>query len=154
MTAHLLPVEGLFEHREDGDRAATAVLSRGLGEVTVRPLSEVNLALLPTNPAEENRRFIRSLLAIPLGFLIMAPNGIPVYVLGGPVLGIFAALLLGAFGAVIAFLLMDRPPRQYVQLAKSDGVLVTVTCKQESCKDVVELLRDQHPADLFEPHPR
>ena len=154
MTAHLLPVEGLYESRDDGDRAARAVIEGGLGQAAVRPLTEINLALLPTAPAETQKRMIRCLLAIPVGFIVLAPPGFAIALIAGPLMGVFAGLLLGAIGAMIAFFLMDRPPERYCELAKHDGVLVTVSCDRAACDQVLQLLRETHPAELFGPHPR
>jgi hypothetical protein len=153
MTAELLPVEGLYETRDDGERAARAVTEGGLGKATVRPLTEVNLALLPTSLDETQRRMVRSLLAIPVGFVVCAPPGVGIGLIIAPMVGVFGGLLCGAVGAVIAFLLMDRAPERYRELAKHDGVLLTVSCERAACGEVVQILRDSHPAELFTPHP-
>jgi hypothetical protein len=154
MTAELLPVEGLYETRDDGERAARAVTEGGLGNASVRPLAEVNLALLPTSLDETQRRMVRSLLAIPVGFVVCAPPGFAIGLILAPLVAVFGGLLCGAVGAVLAFLLMDRAPERYRELAQHDGVLLTVSCERAACGEVVQILRDSHPAELFTPHSR
>ena len=141
MATHALPISGLFAHGEDGERAAQILRERGFEKIAMRPLSQVNLRLLPLTEAETKEKMYRTLFAAPIGFCALGSVGL---VLGSTIrfgLGLGAGLLLGMLGALIAIGWMDRPAERYRRMSQEGGVLLTVECEAEEEAKAAEALR-------------
>ncbi|MBL8221479.1 MAG: hypothetical protein JNL62_19750 [Bryobacterales bacterium] len=141
MATHVLPVSGLFERGEDGERAASVLREKGFEKIAMRPLKEVNLQLLPMTEEEMKAKMYRTLFAAPIGFVALGSVGL---VVGSTIkfqLGLGAGLLLGMLGALIAIAWMDRPAERYRRYMNEGGVLLTVECAEEEETKTVELLR-------------
>jgi hypothetical protein len=148
MATHVMPVSGLFERGEDGERAATLLREKGFEKIAMRPLQEVNLRLLPMTDEETKQKMYRTLFAAPIGFVALGSVGL---VLGSTIrlaLGLAAGLLLGMLGALIAIAWMDRPPERYRRYMQEGGVLLTVECSPEDEDKTTGLLRSTGAVEI------
>ncbi len=141
MATHVLPVSGLFERGEDGVRAALLLRQKGFDKIAMRPLKEVNLALLPMTDQETKEKMYRTLFAAPIGFCALGSVGL---VVGSTIrfgLGLGAGLLLGMLGALLAIAWMDRPAERYRRYSSEGGILLTIECQQGEETQAAEALR-------------
>lgn len=136
MIAQLLPVTGLYKHPVDGAHAAQVLREKGFSQVVIRPLSDIDLSLLPISQKEAGARLNWMIGFSILGFFALGALG---WFLGNTIhmgLGIIAALSLAFLGMLAAILLVDRPSERHRHYRQEGGVLLTVHCTKEE-EDVV-----------------
>lgn len=148
MTGCSLKVSGLYEHHDDGEKAAGILRDRGCTPVTVRPLSEANLSLLPAGDQEGRKKMIVTVAAAPIGFVVGACLGLPVATIGGVFWAVPVGLVCGILGAVLALALADRPLKRHRQYRAQGGVMVTASCAPEAREQVLGAFHETHAAEV------
>ncbi|MBL8219408.1 MAG: hypothetical protein JNL62_09265 [Bryobacterales bacterium] len=99
--------------------------------MAIRPLSDLDLSLLPSSPRESAARRNIMMASAFAAFLTMGAVG---WFAGNALnhgLGVLAMPSLAFLGMIGALLIADRPPKRYRELRRFGAVLLTVRCPKE-----------------------
>jgi hypothetical protein len=148
MDRHILAVSALYDHQQDGEKAAQLLRDNGWDHVDVFPANDSNLKVLHVGRQAHTKRFFLTVVAFPIGFLLGALTAIPTGLIvdkffAGPV-----AVGLGLVGIAIATAFVRdhwTPPCDH---HSNEAVLVITEVDHEKRKAIIDALRKTKPDEV------
>ncbi|MBI4907471.1 MAG: hypothetical protein HY820_27850 [Acidobacteria bacterium] len=140
MSSYALEISGLYDHREEGEKAAQLLHEKGFDPIAVLPATDTTLNLLHIGHHGHVKKFFLTVAAYPVGFVLGALCATPVALLFGTVFAGPVAFVCGIVGIVLGTAYVRdhwTPPCDH---HTAEAVVVTTECDPEVSRGIVETL--------------
>lgn len=140
MTTCVYDVMGLYEHRDDGEKAARKLRERGFSPVDVLPINEKTLGMLHAGERRGWKKILRTGLAVPAGFVLGALCATPAALIYGVVFAGPVAFVCGIIGIVLSVNYVNSPAKPHPH--SEEAVIVTTCCDPEAREEIVHTFQE------------
>ncbi|MCC6393965.1 MAG: hypothetical protein IT167_25435 [Bryobacterales bacterium] len=140
MTTCVYDVMGLYEHRDEGEKAAQRLRERGFSPVDVLPINEKTLTMLHAGEKRSGGKLLLTALAVPAGFVLGALCATPAALVYGVVFAGPVAFVCGVIGIVLSVNYVNPPakPRPHSE----EAVIVSTCCDPEAREEIVHTFEE------------
>jgi hypothetical protein len=142
MSDYTLEISGLYNHHEDGEKAAHVLQEKGYKHVDVLAARDSTLSLLHIGHHDHLKKFFLTLAAVPIGFVLGALCAIPVALVFGKLFAGPVAIVSGIIGIILATAYVRDHCTPACDHHSDDAVLVTTECDPKESKAIVTVLHD------------
>lgn len=141
MSSYALEISGLYDHREEGEKAAQLLHDKGYNAVDVLPATDSTIHLLHIGHHGHVKKFFLTVAAFPVGFILGALSATPVALVLGTTFAAPVAVVWGIIGIALATAFVRdhwTPPCDH---HTPEAVLVTTECEPEAGNTIIETLK-------------